>query len=81
MTTTEHPQPPAPLADHFTAVVGALDSLLAATGDATDGLAGHELSADLHATALTNLRGIATACDLDWDDLMAERDRRAVVAE
>lgn len=81
MTTTDHPQPPAPLEAHFTALIGALDSLLAAAGHSTDGLSTGDLNQDLHATALDNLRPIATAAGLTWDDLLAERDRRAVVAE
>ncbi|MBB2899232.1 hypothetical protein FHR75_000020 [Kineococcus radiotolerans] len=77
---TEHPQPPAPLADRFTALSGNLDQLLAAaessSDEATAGLAG-----GLHAAALEDLCAIATACGLDWEEVLAERDRRSVVAE
>ncbi|WP_328291616.1 hypothetical protein OG218_02465 [Kineococcus sp. NBC_00420] len=80
MTDIEHSQPPAPVADSFTALTGNLDQLLAAAesaGDeATAGLAG-----GLHAAALDALRSIAAACGVDWDGVLAERDRRSVVAE
>lgn len=81
MTTTDHPQPPAPLEAHFTALIGALDSLRTAADEGTDGRTTSDLNQDLHATALSNLQAIATAAGLTWDDLLAERDRRAVVAE
>lgn len=77
---SDHPQPPAPVADRFTALSGNLDQLLAAaessSDEATAGLARSQ-----HAAALDNLRAIAAACGLDWDEVLAERDRRSVVAE
>ncbi|WP_380176992.1 hypothetical protein ACFEMC_23360 (plasmid) [Kineococcus sp. DHX-1] len=68
------------MTDSFTALSSNLDQLLTAaessSGEATAGLA-----AGLHAAALDNLRAIAAACGMDWDDVLAERDRRSVVAE
>lgn len=79
MSDTDHPAPPAPVADSFTALIGDLDQLRTAAGTADE--ATTVLAQGLHDGALDNLRAIAAACGLDWDGLLAERDRRAVVAE
>ena len=80
MSDTDHPQPPAPVADSFTALLGDLDQLRAAAASTADEAAA-VVAAGLHDEALANLRAIAAACGVDWDDLLAERDRRSVVAE
>ena len=76
----DRPQPPAPVAESFTALTDNLDQLLTAAETSNDE-ATASLAAGLHTAALDNLRSIASACGLDWDAVLAERDRRSVVAE
>ncbi|NYD22837.1 hypothetical protein [Kineococcus aurantiacus] len=79
MTDTDHPQPQAPVADRVTALAGYLDQLHAVAAGSDEAAAG--LAEDLRAAALTDLRALAAACGVDWDGVLAERDRRSVVAE
>ncbi|PRY11551.1 hypothetical protein [Kineococcus rhizosphaerae] len=79
MTDTDHPQPPAPVADHVSALTGYLEQLHAVAASSDTAAAG--LADDLRTAALGDLRALATACGVDWDGVLAERDRRSVVAE
>lgn len=69
---------PAPVLDTIAAIVDNLDDLLATTGtEAAD----QQLREGFHRSALDDLRAIATASGVDWDEVVGERDRRSVVAE
>ena len=84
VTDTDRPAPP-PLTVSLATLLGNLQQLRqprTAPGEGTGGDAGATgLGVDTYDQALANLRAVATACGVDWEDVEGEQGRRSVLAE
>lgn len=74
MTNLDRPQP-APVTDSLAALIGNLDHLRESEA------MGASFAEAFWVAALDNMREIAAACGIDWQDVLAEHDRLTAAEE